>query len=320
MLPPHVKNVGVHVLRDTDIIFVDIDNTFVHSAFAQDGDDEEIRLNRERVLAKNMLAVEQAERAGMGVVFVTGRSLTSAVGCLPEELCLKKRPGVYSDGNHLLGSKGECIGSWSVPAYVLVEAVDAVCGNEEVCMMGFQNSGDVFAAGKMAWADFHNEHFGGPKAENVSWGEFKNMNFEAVMIYDLTQYSDRTKREALGCTSASLDKIRARFQKLPIDDNRSEAEKCLRVKRAVVRLAPPGQSKGTAVKTMCEKLGKKCPVLIGDDQNDVSMFQAFPGRGIAVASAVEDLISTAGMVTDAFDAAPPGFAVAVNAIVDAKRF
>ena len=305
---PNIISVSHTALKDVDLILSDIDGTFMSSSV-------ECK-HRDRLLAQNLAALERAEAKGITVAFVTGRAFSTCYDFFGEERrdWLAKRPGAFLDGSHVLGEDGELARVCSVPRSVLSTVLDALKDNEKVGLVAFSGA-EILSSGDAAFADHHQRHFGGPDHKAVTFEELKLMDVQAVVFYDFFAYSEEKHREITGCSAETI----AVMEKALAASADSDAAKCLKVKRTLVRLLAPGQTKGTAAQFLVQSLQKSKPILLGDDLNDVPMFEAFPGQGVAMGNAFEGAIAAAGMVTGRCDAHPvSGWAQAVDAVVAAK--
>ena len=313
---PHVADARVReVLKTVDIIITDIDQTFMSKHLGCD--------KRERLLAENLAALQRVEKLGIPVAFMTGRNFCSTVDFFgkPSEW-LANRPGVYGDGNFVMGQDGEVIKCQSLPQEAIECLVEVVKDDPNVTVMAFYGSEKVVHCGNDDWANWHDHQFvGGPVSEKIPWEALKSLNAQTISIWDGLGYDPHTKGENTGCSDATLEKIQnalADFVKQ--NPERQDVGECLRRKRKQVRLISGDCDKATAARILMRGLGKRNPLLIGDDKNDVCVFKEFPGRGVAMGNSIPETIQVAGMMTGRYDAeGTPGWAEVADAIVASRR-
>lgn len=308
---PRVSDASVQgLLSEVDIILTDIDGTFCTKNQGCE--------KRERLLEQNIAALEKLEKLGIPVAFMTGRNFCTTVDFFGKPCeWLSSRPGVYGDGNYVLGADGNVLYCKSVPAEAVTRLVDAVRDVPNVCLLGFTGLRDIYQCGDRRWSDWHHDCFGGPKEKNISFDEFRALNlpFQSIYIWDYWLECDpHTKMPNTGCLPETFEKIRAAMENC--DD---EVKDCIREKRQLVKLTNVKCTKEFGAQALITGLGKKNPLFLGDDLNDICVFKAFPGRGVAMGNAIPETKAVAGMVTGDFDADRPGWAELADAIVASKQ-
>ena len=254
------------------LIALDIDGTLLNS--------------RKEVAPETLAAIREAARAGISVVFCTGRS----VGELEEFYTLlpEIRWAVYSSGGGLYDIAARKAFSLHGIPRAQAEEIMALARTKDVMpQLILANRGVIQAS-----------HFA--KLNRYHMGAFRALYEKSMTLApDIFDFFDACREEILKINLYHADpaeRVRTREQLAHLPMERVYSEK------SSLESTPLGVDKGAGLLRLCEALGirKEETAAVGDGENDLAMLR-MAGLGIAMGNASEAVKKAADRVAADLD-------------------
>lgn len=243
-----------------------------------------------------LLAIKEAEQAGLTWVFATGRCVKSAQDA--SRVALLSRPGIYSNGALVLGTHGKELYALDLPAVVLPKLQELAEEMKLAMLMGDRDR-VVALDSQHAMAMYLHDVYNDPRPEG--WDRSTPLpNAQMVHMVGPPDVIDQLVPRVL----AAVGHIAAVSRNLPTD----------------LSITCVNANKGFACSQLRSHLGISGDVLgIGDSGNDVAMLNAVD-ISIAMANASPETLAAAAFSTRASNCNGecPGVLEAVRAVVGAK--
>ncbi|MBW7474717.1 HAD family hydrolase [Paenibacillus oenotherae] len=241
-------------------VVLDLDGTYLNGS--------------KEVSARNLAAVIECHRRGMGIVFATARPPRAVKWFLPEEL-LGIGSFVYYNGAQVVCTLSRAEWHESIPVALTADILDYCAANYSGGHLSMEVRDEWYSLKELDYSAVMNAR-ANPVVKPIE--ELKE--YEATKIL-LTNIED----------PQALIPLFGRQVNILVTDNGT-----------VVQIMPKQASKEGAVSELCRRRGidMKSVIVFGDDHNDIGLFQTC-GYSVAMGNAIKELKELADETTAAND-------------------